>query len=630
MKLSVDGAICHALVDSGCSHCIVHAPYCASWTRKRADVMTMSGERQRCEGVGRVQLRVSNGDSVVVDVYVVDFKPLGFEFILGVNGISALGGVTISPSLAMHFGSADEKPICAVATQVEKIVGAGVTQAEKIVGAGVTQAEKTVGAGAIEIDEPDFCVLFDASEKTWTVTWKWSDDTEPDALRNRVTEYATPSAVRSSYEEEIQEWIANGWLEPYDDKKMGPAKGLIPLMAIVQQNKDKVRPVMDFRELNSHVDAFTANADVCADKIREWRRLGTNVAIVDLRRTYLQIRVHESLWPYQTVIFGGQRYCLTRLGFGLNVAPSVMKSVLTAVLTQDETVDRATSSYLDDIFVNEDVISAQFIEKHLSRYGLECKPAERVADGARVLGLDVWGERGELRWKRNNAFGDIPDTLTRRSVFSFCGKLIGHLPVCGWLRVASAYMKRKANALTSTWDEVIYDESLRAMLEDTVQRVERNDPGKGRWDVVGEEATVWVDASSLALGIVIEVDGNVVDDASWLRSEDSSSHINMAELDAVIASIHEETGHHGIKRTLYFSRKVSPAVTRRDVRRVVKACQVCQSIDPAPVKWPKGELNVDEIWHRVGMDVTHVNGGHYLTLIDCGPTRLAVWRRMQR
>ena len=33
--------------------------------------------------------------SVVVDVYVVDFKPLGFEFIQGINGISALGGVTI-------------------------------------------------------------------------------------------------------------------------------------------------------------------------------------------------------------------------------------------------------------------------------------------------------------------------------------------------------------------------------------------------------------------------------------------------------------------------------------------------------------------------------------------------------
>ena len=105
-NICVDGAICLALIDSGCSHCIVHAPYCASWTRKSVDVMTVSGERQRCEGVGRVKLRVGNGSSVVVDVYVVDFKPLGFEFILGINGISALGGVTILPSLATRFGSA--------------------------------------------------------------------------------------------------------------------------------------------------------------------------------------------------------------------------------------------------------------------------------------------------------------------------------------------------------------------------------------------------------------------------------------------------------------------------------------------------------------------------------------------
>ena len=174
------------------------------------------------------------------------------------------------------------------------------------------------------------------------------------------------------------------------------------------------------------------------------------------------------------------------------------------------------------------------------RYGLECKPAERVADGARVLGLEVCGERGELypiRWKRSNAFGEVPDTLTRRSVFSFCGNLIGHLPLCGWLRVATDFIKRKANSSTSTWDEEIHDESLRAMLEDTVRRVKHNDPAKGRWDVVGEEAAVWVDASSLALVIVIEMGGHVVEDASWLRSEDSYSHINMDELDAMIKEV---------------------------------------------------------------------------------------------
>jgi len=63
-------------------------------------------------------------------------------------------------------------------------------------------------------------------------------------------------------------------------------------MAVVQQNKAKVRPVMDFRELNRHVDAFTASADVCAEKLHEWRRQGTKVAVIDLRRAYLQVHVH--------------------------------------------------------------------------------------------------------------------------------------------------------------------------------------------------------------------------------------------------------------------------------------------------------------------------------------------------
>ena len=68
---------------------------------------------------------------------------------------------------------------------------------------GASTVEKLVCAGAIEIDEPDFCVSFDASWKTWTVTWKWSDDAEPHALRNRVTEYSIPTIARLSYEAEI-------------------------------------------------------------------------------------------------------------------------------------------------------------------------------------------------------------------------------------------------------------------------------------------------------------------------------------------------------------------------------------------------------------------------------------------
>ena len=44
-----------------------------------------------------------------------------------------------------------------------------------------------------------------------------------------------------------------------------PPRGLILLMAITQATKVKIWPVMDYREINLYVDAFTANVDVCAE-----------------------------------------------------------------------------------------------------------------------------------------------------------------------------------------------------------------------------------------------------------------------------------------------------------------------------------------------------------------------------
>ena len=74
--------------------------------------------------------------------------------------------------------------------------------------------------------------------------------------------------------------------------KTGTPKGLIPPMAILLQYKSKVRPVMDVRQLNYHVDVFTANADVCKAKLREWRQKGSNVS---LKRAYFQVRVQKTL-----------------------------------------------------------------------------------------------------------------------------------------------------------------------------------------------------------------------------------------------------------------------------------------------------------------------------------------------
>ena len=153
-------------------------------------------------------------------------------------------------------------------------------------------------------------------------------------------------------------------------------KELIPLMAILQQHKSKVCPVMDFQQLNCHVDVLTANANVCAAKLREWRQKGSNVSLLDFKRAYLQVRVQKTLWPFQTMRIHGQRYCLTCLGFDSNVAPLIMKAIVSTLLSQEDALGHTASAYIDDIYVNEDVMPVTRIRECLARFGLECKDPE--------------------------------------------------------------------------------------------------------------------------------------------------------------------------------------------------------------------------------------------------------------
>ncbi|KRX63910.1 hypothetical protein T09_15332 [Trichinella sp. T9] len=124
-------------------------------------------------------------------------------------------------------------------------------------------------------------------------------------------------------------------------------------------------------------------------------------------------------------------------------------------------------------------------------------------------------------WRRDNDVGGVPDVLTRRSVFSYCGKLVSHFP---------------ANDATTSWDEVIDGDKLRGLIQETALAVKKRDPARGRWDVSAEEAKIWVDSSSLAISVALEVGGSIVEDAAWLRPDDAQ-HINMAELDAVIKGL---------------------------------------------------------------------------------------------
>ena len=137
--------------------------------------------------------------------------------------------------------------------------------------------------------------------------------------------------VRPKFEKEVERWIDERILIPWS----GKVEGVLPLMAVVQPTKNKVRPVLDFRELNKYMACHTKDGiDICEEIMREWRRMERTMKIVDLKLAYLQIHVDKKLWWYQLVKYKGWVYCLTRLGFGLNSALKVMTAVFKNVLAK--------------------------------------------------------------------------------------------------------------------------------------------------------------------------------------------------------------------------------------------------------------------------------------------------------
>ena len=336
-----------------------------------------------------------------------------------------------------------------------------------------------------------------------------------------------------------------------------------------------------------------------------------------------------------------------------------------------------------------------------------------------------------------------PAELTKRGLFSLCGRLVGHYPVAGWLRMHCSYLKRLGCG--GAWDAPV-ERAVSRLAGELLGRARREDPVRGPWHVDPDGSViVWTDASSIGIGVALEVDGNVVEDASWLRKEKDHSHINVAELEAVARGInlaiawgfkaftlaidsltvvnwmgntidarnrvrtksaaemlvkrrlgvirdtiaefglevsvrlvptaenkadimtkvpkrwlgHQEacdlnaevtaalsTGesvedaiwaahlpHHlGIDRTLYLARQIRSDLSREQIKRELAGCEACQRVDPAlraENLVETGSLAVESSWCRVAVDVTHYGGLLFLSVVDCGPSRFAIWRRLQ-
>ncbi|XP_065668090.1 uncharacterized protein LOC136088321 [Hydra vulgaris] len=356
-----------------------------------------------------------------------------------------------------------------------------------------------------------------------------------------------------------------------------------------------------------------------------------------------------------------------------------MSSALGSVLNLNAGISEATDHYIDDIIVNLEKTSVEKVVNHLACYGLVTKEPVQC-DTARVFGLQLLrNEKKKLCWKRGNIIPKSQDIktekVTRRKLFSICGHLLDYYPVGGWLRVACSFIKRHSQG--NAWDDLIGNQAQSWVIE-ILRRLEVCDSVRGKWNAKGirNGATLWCDASSMAIGVAAEYDGVVIEDAAWLRSINDVMHINIAELDVVVrginlaakwyiknlsvftdsvtvhgwlkrmlteshrirsnalsemlikrklsllqdlikeyninitstkelcgVSIAEEirnchSKHHfGVNRTMFTVQQRLPHVLRKDVEECVRKCCQCNSIDPAPIKWENGVLNVPDAWH---------------------------------
>ena len=108
----------------------------------------------------------------------------------------------------------------------------------------------------------------------------------------------------------------------------------------------------------------------------------------------------------------------------------------------------------------------------------------------------------------------------------------------------------------------------------------------------------------------------------WLKADVAA----LATLELALRA-HAEA-HEGVEPTLCVARAINQDVMRAEVKKVVSECVTCSEYDPHPVKEPKGSLRVDQVWSRLACNVTHVGNEKFVTIIDCGPSRFAVWQRV--
>ncbi|KAG1698827.1 hypothetical protein GQR58_005653 [Nymphon striatum] len=263
----LNGRCFSCLVDTGSERTIISSRVVegmAGRLKPGRPLLTADGSISRKGRDCRVVIALEGHCFGIPVLVMPELGNLGVDCLLGGDVIDHMGGVTVrrDPHLKYVVSWGNPRPTSCCGMSSDGHVQAAL--ASGVAGKSVSRSQRA--PAPLRIDDSDF--VADFADGRWVVSWRWSREL-PKTLQTRIGEYKCTQAphVRERYNAEIQRWISKGWLKEW----RGPIEGIIPLLAVFQPSKDKVRPVMDYRELNDFVECHTGDViAVCGEKIREW------------------------------------------------------------------------------------------------------------------------------------------------------------------------------------------------------------------------------------------------------------------------------------------------------------------------------------------------------------------------
>ena len=213
--------------------------------------------------------------------------------------------------------------------------------------------------------------------------------------RRRFRPYTTTSKDHAFVSEELDRWVAAGFIRPLDDEEQSGAPRVSPAF-VSWIRQDNPRLVVDLRQVNEHLQdikfkyvAITEfmSALVPHDNLISW----------DIKDAYHHVYVHPSDRPYLTFAVDGRVFEPLTMPFGLSVAPWAWTKIMRPVLAYLRQSGFTLIGYVDDHgaappgarpTTKADAAKGfRFVTHLFHRLGLTLHPAKGEREGTQQLTL---------------------------------------------------------------------------------------------------------------------------------------------------------------------------------------------------------------------------------------------------